>query len=74
MSGTIGLLAFMVVMGAVGLLWPRALTTIWPFGKFLIYQRIAKSRPLMLLNRFGGGVMLVLGALLLWQALNGRPG
>lgn len=73
MSGTIASSAFMVVMGAIGLLWPRAIATIWPFGNFSIYQRISKSRPLMLLSRFGGAAMLVLGALLLWQALIGSP-
>ena len=63
MDGTIGLSAFMVFIGAAALLFPGRLTSFGPFGRLLIYQRVAKSRPLMLLTRFSGAVMLLMGAL-----------
>jgi len=56
-----------IVVGAVALLWPRALLTFGPFGKTEFYQRVAKSRPLMMMARLGGSVALIIGALSLSQ-------
>lgn len=61
----------LLVLGTIATLWPGTLMTFGPFGKTRLYQRIAQSRPLMMMARLGGAVAMIVGALSLWQAFRG---
>lgn len=73
MSGTTVLSALTVIIGIVAFLLPRTLSTINPFGSLRIFQRIANSRPLMMMARLGGAGFIAFGAMWLWEDHNKGP-